>query len=610
MILRKKGVVLIVVVAGLFFLLTLIITDKFAENMLESAGTKIIGAKVDIDGLDISLINSSMSWDRLQVTHPKHTMKNMIETGEVTLDFSFPALLQGKYVIEEATFSGIQTFTQRETDGKIEKKKQKKGQPGLVDKQITNLQNKVKSAPVFDIPKNLNKTSPKKLLDGISFSTPSKVDSLKKHMSADFREWDEKIKKLKESDDIKKVESQLKSLKIKDIKKIDDLKNELDRLNQLKKEIQKIQSNYTNESKELQKFLKSLSSTDNTVQQWIESDFDKIKKLANIPDISLLNVGQLLLGDYLMSYYQTYLRYSSYLQKYRKLTASDKPEKSKPPRRKGQNIYFIAPNIYPQFWLQQGHLSGETNNQFKISGSLENITSQPILLKSPQLIEISGTRKDEANFKIRWIGSHSDSVFVDSLMVTATKYPVRNLNTNSSIKYLPTQIVKANMNIRIQSVQVNDGLELNVVLQLVDPEFNFPQFAAKGMEQKISNAIKSIFNSAQIMDFNINIRIKNGIQVSVRSNLDRRVRSEINKMLGDEVRQYEKKLRAELNKKLSPIQQDFGNYLKKHKQELEQNNKELAKLINEIESLRNEKKKEVEKEIKKKGSDILNKFFK
>ena len=78
---RWKGIIVLAVIIIIFVVLSLLLTDRWLEGQLEDFGSSIVGAKVEIDNLDVSITSLKVGWNRLQVTHPQHTMKNMIETA-------------------------------------------------------------------------------------------------------------------------------------------------------------------------------------------------------------------------------------------------------------------------------------------------------------------------------------------------------------------------------------------------------------------------------------------------------------------------------------------------------------------------------------------------
>ena len=97
---RKSGIITLAVILILFLIGLFIFTDKWVEGTLEDIGSSAVGAKVEIDGLDISLLSLKFQLSRLQVTDPDHTMRNMFETGRVSFQLNFPALFKKKIIIE------------------------------------------------------------------------------------------------------------------------------------------------------------------------------------------------------------------------------------------------------------------------------------------------------------------------------------------------------------------------------------------------------------------------------------------------------------------------------------------------------------------------------
>ena len=114
---RWKGIIVIAVIIIIFVVLSFIFTDTWLEKQLEDFGSSVVGAKVEIDNLDLSITEVKIAWSRIQVTHPQHTMKNMFETELCEFDMEFWPLLRKKIIIEDFLIQGFKTFTDRETDG-------------------------------------------------------------------------------------------------------------------------------------------------------------------------------------------------------------------------------------------------------------------------------------------------------------------------------------------------------------------------------------------------------------------------------------------------------------------------------------------------------------
>jgi len=78
---RWKGIIFIVVLFAIIVILSLIFTDRWLESQLEDTASGLHGAKVEIDDLHFSIFGPVLSWEKLQITDPNNTMKNMVESG-------------------------------------------------------------------------------------------------------------------------------------------------------------------------------------------------------------------------------------------------------------------------------------------------------------------------------------------------------------------------------------------------------------------------------------------------------------------------------------------------------------------------------------------------
>ena len=98
---RKKGLLFLSVLFLLSFLLFLLLSDRWLEKRMELFGSSIVGAKVEFEGVDFSLLKLRMKWDSLRITNPDNTWRNLFETGYAEFDFDAFPLISKKYIIEK-----------------------------------------------------------------------------------------------------------------------------------------------------------------------------------------------------------------------------------------------------------------------------------------------------------------------------------------------------------------------------------------------------------------------------------------------------------------------------------------------------------------------------
>ena len=139
---RWKGIIFLIVLFAIIVALSFIFTDRWLESQLEDTASGLNGAKVEIDDLDFSIFGPVLSWERLQVTDPENTMKNMVESGFCEFKMEFLPLLSKKVIIENIQLTGLLTNTDRETDGAISKEERIViSQPNFVKETVRLLDN-------------------------------------------------------------------------------------------------------------------------------------------------------------------------------------------------------------------------------------------------------------------------------------------------------------------------------------------------------------------------------------------------------------------------------------------------------------------------------------
>ncbi|MFN3135470.1 MAG: TIGR03545 family protein [Candidatus Kryptonium sp.] len=612
---RKSGVILIAILVAIFILLNTFLTDRWLESQLEKAGSNIVGAKVEIDNLDLSLLKMTLKWQRIQITHPEHTMKNMIETGPVEFKLSPSALLKKKFVIENMQVLNIRTFTDRKTDGRLPfRKKEEKKEPGFLEKQFESLLAELKSAPVVELFSNLKSIKPKDIIEEIQFGTPAKVDSIVKFFGGEIEKYKSDYALLQSDiDKLKEIERNLRNINPSAIKTVGDLKSTYDMVNGSIKQINEIKSRYEAKINEIRQLPDKVNKAKLEIQEQIKDDIQKVKDYAKLPDLQTLSLVKYLIGPRLFSYYLTYERYSDVAEKYIKKMEAIKPEKEKrPPRLKGQDIHFVKERALPSFWLKRCALSGETNAGFKIKGEITNISSQPKIVGRPTILAIEGIRPDEACLEIRATFDFASEPSRQELAFKLEKLPIDDFNFNHSIKYLPIKVEKSRGDISVSLSRQGGDMKSEFKFLLYNPHFVFSSFSpANVYEEKVSNIVKNTFSAVKVFDVNAFVGFEKGkLDVKLNSSLDRQLTAGFKDAIGREVDQLKREAEAMARLKFEEFRKEFESKVEYRVKELTSEVEKYSAIVSVVENLREQKLKELDQEIKKRGSKILENIFK
>ena len=116
-----------------------------------------------------------------------------------------------------------------------------------------------------------------------------------------------------------------------------------------------------------------------TIDDLAKADYENVKRLARLPDLSTQGIAKLLLGREILQRVNTYMSYADFARTHIPKYTS-KPENEEPPRFKGQNISFPVERSYPKWWIQKIAISGgEDKNQnpayFYAKGEIKNVSA-------------------------------------------------------------------------------------------------------------------------------------------------------------------------------------------------------------------------------------------
>lgn len=116
--------VALIAAAGIFLsLFKNVLVKKAVKSGCEAA----FGAVCDIGDVDFRPLDGYLSITDLEIADKSNPWTNLIQIGRITSDFNLTMLLQGKFIVEEMSVTGIESGTARKIDGTlpVKEKKQK-----------------------------------------------------------------------------------------------------------------------------------------------------------------------------------------------------------------------------------------------------------------------------------------------------------------------------------------------------------------------------------------------------------------------------------------------------------------------------------------------------
>ena len=614
---RPKGIIALLIIVVLFGAVLYLLSGKLIERGLEKVGESAVGAKVEIDNLKFNLAELSISLDRLQVTNPNDTWKNLFETGRMSFDMEVMPLARKKIIINDVTIAGIRVGTKRETDGALPKTKTD-ASPGWFESASESLKEQVADAPVLNLGVLKQKINVDSLFALINIQSPELMTAARKDADLTFKKWQTELASFNPKADLAKMESQINEIKFSDPKNLKQMISTLDKAKSVYKTLDKLKKDLDSKRKSASVDLKKVSNILTDVDNWIENDFNALKDRANLSEFTPNNIGKMLFGETIVLPALGFLKYIDLGRKYMPLAqqflASGKVKN--PPRLKGQDIRYPLEHAQPDFLMEHILISAATNQQdtsqvMSVSGEINGITSQPRLYGSPLTFALQASLPKSKGYAITGGFDHTRDVAEDRIEIKASgvrfgeiAFPERS--------YLPVKVDANRGNLSAELKLIGDEFVFDINLTASSVKFLFAE--KTGNNDLISKATRSVFDSIDKLQISAGIsgRIDNP-RLSIRSNIDDILAQRVQALIGESARTARTEIRNRVASMTGPKKQELSAFINKNQKQITGELDQIQQAVDEKLAVIDEKRKEIEKKIKKekkKGIDKLKDIFK
>ncbi len=201
----------------------ILFADRVAKHAVESVGTTLIGASVEIRRLHLDLPHGRVEVRGLTVASPFAALQNLLEADELVADVDPLPLLEKKVVIDRLAAKGLRFGTPRQTDGRTVG--QSDGVRGQVERWTAQLH-----VPVLQFATGKIDVSQ---LDLSTLSTPAAAQSLAAQVDSVRTAWNGGLQGLGVAatvDSAKQMTDRLRGAKPTDLGLLGDARRTLDQV--------------------------------------------------------------------------------------------------------------------------------------------------------------------------------------------------------------------------------------------------------------------------------------------------------------------------------------------------------------------------------------------
>ncbi|MEK7747837.1 MAG: TIGR03545 family protein [Nitrospirota bacterium] len=370
------GFIVIVSLIGFFWLM---MVDQMIERAIEKNGTKIMGAKVQLDGADLSFSPLGLELIRLQVTDKDEPMKNAVEIKRIAMSFDLIRLISRKVIIEEMTMTGMAFHTPRKTSGAISNQRTS-SKEGLRE---------TLGLPSLDIP------DVRDILEKENLKTLQQVEAIQKEFETGEAKWKQTVSELPDKEKLTAYRLRINELKSAKSGKVEDVlkaKADFETLRaDIKREVERIKQ----AEKDLKTDLQKLNGQVEAVAKAPQEDIEHLAQKYSLTPEGLTKMARTLFGGEVATMINTGFRWydkfkpvQDWIEEKQREQAA-KPKEIKPERFKGINVRFREREPLPDFLIRKIHISARAEAG-AFSGLVRDVTGDQPILGRPTTFQFSG----------------------------------------------------------------------------------------------------------------------------------------------------------------------------------------------------------------------------
>ncbi|MBI1861218.1 MAG: TIGR03545 family protein [Deltaproteobacteria bacterium] len=419
--------------------------DSQLMDWLSRAGAAMNGAKVDIGELKTSFLNCTFEAKRIEIANPLEPMRNRASIDRIYYSFLFGPVLEKKFVIKEASITGIQWGTERKESGSIPNPPPKPKGPGLMDGLIDNLEKTArKQAEGTSISQftgifsgNLDANIERLGTNSNSFKRYSELSNELSEAANEWKRFNEGLPSQSTFGDLKTKAEALANQKP---GRPEEIATAIQTAVTLKNSIESNISSL-NQSKEtltgnVQKINQQISSFDDA----INADIASVRQSLHIPSVELKDITPSILGPHLMHWVTEAIYWADLSRKYLPKRAKDQSMRVEVKRARGTDIHFAKVRTYPTFLVEKASIQsnvGANSRAGNIEGSILGLNTNPPAYGKPTSFSLKGefpaARIYGANISI--VLDHVSEDAYERAHIKMDAFPIENaiLSTDPSL---------------------------------------------------------------------------------------------------------------------------------------------------------------------------------
>jgi uncharacterized protein (TIGR03545 family) len=614
---RFEAIIPITIVFLLFFAYFKFFFDIHLKMGMEMGGTYANGAEVNIGSLSTSFLNASLDIRNIQVTNKENPSHNVLQIGTIQFKALWDALLRGKVVIPLASVGDIMINTARKSPGRVlPVKKSSEDNVQSMKSSALEVTNKVLEGNIFGdlaaIAQGDNYKEKLKEMEG-NLKTSQFIQKMETELKAKEKLWKERIEKLPQKEELKKLEDRVKALKVnsKDPKAIVAAVKEAE---SIYKEVDEKYKTIKNTSGELSGDLNLYKNLYTDIKKYVDEDLKDLEGKLGIPSLDPKDLAMRIFGRQFAAEIYRAEKYMRLAREYMPPPKKDRQKQAITPRERqtGKDYKFRITTGYPKLWIQKANVNSKASAEGfsgSIGGEILNITDSPQSIAQPMEAKLTGEfpKSQMYDVMIHAVVDHRTENAKEYGTIKVGAFPLKDikLSQSSDVTYGFQEATGSSI---LKVELLDEGVSLNF-----DATFDKIVFLIDAKSSKVKEILTSISNSLGALTLQGSAKgAWSNLDLDLNSNIGTKLQEALKQELNKQVAELKDKLRNEVNKKVEgqkeKLMSQVGDFEKKYGVSLKNQEDAMNSLKGKLDEEKKKAKDKGKDEIKDKAKDLLKKF--
>ncbi len=527
---RWEGLFAFAVTVALIGVLWYIFVDVWVERAIEKAGTRLVGAKVELESADVSLLPIGLALREIRVTNPHRPVRNAVEIKRVAFGIDGAGLIRRKAIIEEMSLEGVRFDTSRKTSGAL---------PGK-EKEVEE-EKKAFRIPSFELP------GVEEVISKEGIGSVALAESIRKEIRDERLAWQERIEDLPDSEKFREYEKRIKGLRP-EKRGLGGVLGAAGEIQRLREDIQEDIARIEEAMDGIVKARESLAQRVEEARRTAEGDFKRIREKYGLPADAFASATRLLVGERAATWARRGIFW------YRKLRppverAVEKRKRqveARPPRGEGVDVIFPERPPVPDFFLRKAVVEA-TVKGMAVSGTLANVSAEQEVTGVPLTYEFYGGETDKAgSLRLEGKFDRMGPVPEDALRLSVKGYRIKDASLLDSAE-VPLVLRKGMADFTLNALIRGGELDAVLTGRVTSADFSLE------LKEDDNQVLKSLAGALEgVRRFSISVKAAGALEdysLGISSDLDRVLGDAVGREFRRRAGQWEEALRAAVMKK-------------------------------------------------------------